>query len=113
MAGSLDQIPLLPCLFGDIDLRKPLALPQHSDPDIDAGYFTPREYIQVRGPVGWIAAAQPDLNGVRQQADVLGVGNSNAPVAQEHKSLAMHVLVLAHPVLPTDTALAAKSAQGV
>jgi hypothetical protein len=103
----------LPRLLGDIDLRKPLALPQDSDPDIDAGHFSPREYIQVRDPVGWVAAAQPNLNGVRQQADVLGVGNSNAPVAQLHEGLSIHPLVPVHLVLPTDTALGARSAQGV
>jgi hypothetical protein len=99
----LAQVPSLPRLFGHIDLRKPLALPQHGDPDIDAGHFSPGEYIQVRGPVGSVAAAEPDLNGVRQQAHVLRVGNSNAPGAQEHKGLSIHLLVLAHLVLPTDT----------
>jgi hypothetical protein len=45
---------------------------------------------------------------MRQQADVLGVANSNAPVAQEHEGLSIHLLVPAHFVLPTDTALGAQ-----
>ncbi len=83
----------------------------HSDPNIDAGDFSPWEYVQVRGPVGWVAPAKPDLNGVRQEANVLCVGNPNAPIAQEHQTFSIHLRVLAHLVsAPTPLR---RSTQGV